>query len=126
MHYARAGFTPCAFKALLYLVSAEDHRAVESFSPDAETFTVMSVSLPADLLLFCNSVAFVNNGELILLTYMQISRWKIEWEPHFRLSATDRGCSSLQPPLILGTVVYIANRNGPKVEKWSLEADRFI
>ena len=49
MHYARSNFTPCAFKAFLYLVSAKNHRAVESFSSHNETFTVLPVSLPAYL-----------------------------------------------------------------------------
>ena len=48
MHYARSNFTPCAFKAFLYLVSAKNNRAVESFSSHNETFTVLSVSLPAE------------------------------------------------------------------------------
>ena len=52
--------------------------------------------------------------------------WKIESEPHFRVSATNRKCWSLHPPLVVGTEVYIANMWGPKVEKWSLEAGRFV
>ena len=84
MHYARSWFTPCAFNALLYLAAtyAEDHRAVESFSPHTETFTVLPVSLPQDLGIFGSSVtgqigiyqyyflsvAYMANGELLLLT----------------------------------------------------------
>ena len=87
MHYPRWLFTPCVFKALLYLASVEDHRVVESFS------------------------RFVANGEILLLTdYRQMARWKIESESH--------------PPLIVGTKVYISNDS--KVEKWSLEANRFV
>lgn len=128
MHYARAGFTPCPFQGLLYLVSTDSsHGAVESFSSHTETFTVLSVSLPEDLLLECLSVAFEVDGELILLTErQQMARWKIEHEWHFRVSATDRECGSLHPPFIVETVAYIANAKGPKVEKWSLQTDRFI
>ena len=100
MHYARSHFTPCAFNNLLYLAStaAGDHRAVESFSPHTETFSV----LPEDLQLSWASVAFVANGELTLLTANeQIARWKIESEPYFRVSITDRGCWSLHPLLLL-------------------------
>ena len=124
MHHARSDFTPCAFKALLYLASTNKHRAVESFSPHSETFTVLPVSLPANLKLDCFSVAFVADGELILLTvYKQMARWKVG-EAHFRVSAIDRQCCSLHPPLIVGTEVYIANDE--KVEKWSLEAANFV
>jgi len=133
MYYPRMAFTPGVFKALLYLAStaAYDHRAVESFSPYTETFTVLPVSLPSDLALGCGSVAFVIEGELVLLTNTkQIVRWKIEGEAHFRVSATDRQCSSLHPPLIVGTRAYIANDacvyDGAKVEKWSLETNDFL
>jgi len=128
MHYARSWFTPCAFKALLYLAATyvEDHRAVESFSPHTETFTVLPVSLPPELELGWNSVAFVANGELLLLTFnKQMARWKVG-EPHFHVSAMDRKYYSFCPPLIVGTDVFIGNREGPKVEKWSVQADRFV
>jgi len=129
MHFARASFTPCSFQALLYLAStrAYDHRAVESFSPRTENFTVLPVSLPKQLQLGCPSVTFVANGELILLTSSkQMARWTVESE-EFRVSATDRECCSGHSPFIVGTVVYIANNAiGGKVEKWSLEADSFV
>ena len=129
MHYARSDFTPCAYKALLYLVStaAEDHRTVESFSPHNETFTVLAVSLPEDLELGWASVAFVANGELLLLTgHRQMARWRIESEAHFRVSATSRGCFSFHSPLIVGIEVYIANTYSERLEKWSLETERFV
>jgi len=129
MHFARAHFTPTFFKVLLYLVStrAQDCRAVESFSPYTETFTVLPVSLPADMELCWDSVTFVANGELTLLTAgRQVVSWKIEKEAGFRVSDTDRECFSLRPPLIVGTLVYIANECSQKVEKWSLEMERFI
>ena len=127
MHYARSYFTPCVFKALLYL-AAGDHKAVESFSPLTETFTVLPVSLPPDLKLGCSSVAFVANGELFLLTnHGQMARWKIENEAHFCVSNIGRSRWSFHPPLIMGTEVYIANNaSGGKVEKWSLDANKFV
>ena len=124
MHYARSCFTPCFFKSLLYLVSTWA-KEVESFSPHTETFTVLSVSLPAQIQLNSPSVAFVANGELVLQTSRkQMARWKIGCEAHFRVSALDRGCCSYHPPLIVGTEVYIANE--AKVGKWSLETERFV
>ena len=64
------------------------------------------------------------NGELLLLTGNgQLACWKVD-EPNFRVSAPDRQCCS--PPLIVGTEVYIANGYSKKVEKWSLEANRFV
>lgn len=121
MHYARSHFTPCAFKALLYLTStkARSHRTVETFSPNTETFTVLSVSLPAELQLGCSSVAFVANEELFLLTHkMEMACWRIECEFHFRVSSTARNLYSSHPPLVVGTEVYIAVAS--KVEKWTL------
>ncbi|MBV5279783.1 MAG: hypothetical protein J0651_00430, partial [Actinobacteria bacterium] len=73
------------------------------------------------------SVAFVANGELILLTYdKQMARWKIGCELHFRLSNASRRCGSFHPPLTVRTEVYIANACDSRVEMWSLEADRFV
>jgi len=96
---------------------------VESFSPDTETFTVLPVSLPADLGLGCGSVTFIVDGELILLTNrQQMARWRVEIETEFRVSAVDRQCYSYQPPLIMDAVVYISNAVGFTVEKWSVEA----
>ena len=129
MHYARCSFTPCVFKALFYLASTyAKHRAVESFSPLTETFTVLPVALPKGLKIgYWGSVTFVANGELTLLTNKkQMARWKIESEAQFRVSATDRDCWSCHSPLIVRTEVYIANFNGPLVEKWSLKANKFL
>lgn len=129
MHYARACFTPCAFKGLLYLAAtaARDHRAVESFSPCTETCTVLPVSLPPEIELGCGSVAFAAKGELLLLTLSkQMARWEIESESCFYVSAVDRECYSQHPPLFVGSVVYVANIPSARVEKWSLEAARFV
>ena len=102
----------------------------------------MSVSLPQDLKLGTSSVrrqlgsllsvstislsvAFVVNRELTLLTdNKQRASWKIECEFYFRVSPTDREGCSLQPPLPVGT--DIANCFGPMVEKWSVEAQKFV
>lgn len=126
MHYARTQFTPCNFKALLYLAGTcpATHRAVESFNPQSETFTVLPISLPPDLRLGCSSVAFVAYGELYLLTdSKQKACWRIELESEFRLSDTDKQCWSSQQPRITGTQVLIAC--GSKVLLFSLETDTF-
>lgn len=118
MQYARSLFTPCLFKDSLYLVSSVV-KAVESFSPLTDTFTVLPVCLPAQLQPSA-SVTFVARGELVVLTNSkQVARWKVESEGFFRVSATDRECASFHVPRIVGTVAYIANnadRAGPKVE----------
>ena len=125
MHYARANFTPCPFKVLIYLAStfSSNHRAVESFSPHNETFTELRVSLPAPLNLASKSVTFQANGELILLTdKSQMARWKLGSGLHFfDVTTVDRPCYSYCPPFVVTIEVYIANALGPKVEKWNLK-----
>jgi hypothetical protein len=126
MHFARGAFTPCHFQSLIYLAAsyAKDHRAVESFNPQTETFEVLPVSLPLELRQLCGSVAFVANGELCLMTNeRQMARWQIESEAVFRLTDLDRACWSNQEPLIVGTQVLIANEG--KVLKFSLETYHF-
>jgi hypothetical protein len=107
MQHPRSDFTPCTYRLLFYLV---DHsvRAIETFSPQTEEFAVLPITLPVRLQLLAASVAFVADGELCLLSYKQIARWKIESELEFRLSATDRYCWSNQQPLIMGPDVLIA------------------
>ena len=127
MHHARNCFTPCHFNSLIYLVSTivKDHRAVEVFNPGTETFKVLLIPLPAQLVLGCCSVAFVANGELCLLTNnKQKACWKIESECDFRLSYTSRKYWSNQQPRIVGTQVLIAC-NG-RVVKLNLELYNFI
>lgn len=71
------------------------------------------------------SVAFVVSGELSILTNgRHMGRWNIERENQFHLSATDRICCSCQPPLIVDSLVLIANDG--RVEKLSLESYSFI
>lgn len=128
MQYARSHFTPCQFQSLIYLVSTDnnaDHRTVETFTPANEMFNVLRVSLPMQLTLGCSSVAFVAYGELHLLTEKkQRVSWKIESEGEFRLSSIDKGCSSTQQPLVVGTKVLIANEG--KVLRFNLETNRFL
>lgn len=126
MHYARGGFTPCHFKLLIYLAATyPDHRAVETFSPQTEIFTVLPVSLPPQLSLNCSSVAFVAFGELCILTYnKQIARWRIQSESEFRVSNTDRECYSNQQPLMLRNEMLIASCG--RVVKLSLETYSFL
>ena len=85
MNYARGGFTPCQFRALLYLFSCWTHsnRSIETFDPDTEMFTVLPVLLPAEALPG-GSVSFVANAELCVLTgEKQLLRWKILTEKQF-------------------------------------------
>ena len=47
MNYPRSYFTPCQFRSLLYLASAyDDHKKVETFNAETETFAEPPVSLP--------------------------------------------------------------------------------
>ena len=125
MHHPRSHFTPCVFGALIYLISTSEHRAIETFDPSSEVFTLLSVSLPQQLRLNSRSVAFVSSGEVCLLTNdMQKARWKIETEREFRLSTAGRNCSSTQLPRIVGQVVLIASSG--RLEKFSLQSYSFV
>ena len=123
MHSPRSHFTPCSFNALIYLVSSSEDRAVESFNPSTEVFTVLPISLPQQLRLNSHSVAFVSNGELFLLTNdMQKARWKIETEREFRVSTTGRNCSSTQPPRVSGQLVFTSSTRMSKARSASIRA----
>ena len=121
MTHTRSAFTPCLFRSLLYLAAATDRvRAVETFSPETETFTVLPVSLPPQLALGRCSVAFVFNEELCLLTQgKQMARWKIGVEREFRLFNTGKVIWSNQQPLIVDSIVLIAHGGG--VKQFSLQ-----
>ena len=113
--------------SLFYLAGtyAKDHRAVESFSPLTESFTVLPISLPAQLQLCWNSVSFIANGELCVLTNnKQMARWRVESESEFRLMDIDRKCWSNQQPVIVGTQALIALEG--RVVKFSLETYSFL
>lgn len=115
MAHERSAFTPCLFRSLLYLAAATNVRAVETFSPETETFTELSVSLPPRLALGQCSVAFVFNEELCLLTQgKQMARWKIGVESEFRLSKTGKIIWSNQRPLIVDSIALIAHGEGVK------------
>jgi len=137
MHAGSGYFTPCKVGDLIYLPNFTTSlhacfshnqyasRTMESFNPATEVFTLLPVSIP-DFLCFY-SVAFMANGELCILTDKKyMLRWKMESESEFRISNTDRGCWSNQPPLVIGSVVLIANTMTKRVEKFSLETYRFL
>jgi len=108
MHYPRACFTPCPYKALLYLVStaASSHRAVESFSPHNTPLPCLCTylliisrlrfSLIYNLLGILKAPLSHFHGELIVLTELkQMAHWEVENEVEFRLSVIHRkycGC----------------------------------
>ena len=122
MQERRSYFTPCLFRSLIYLPCPVTP-LIEAFCPETEVFTVLSVCLPSQL--DYGSVSFVAKGELCILTDDgQMGQWKIESEGEFRVSGTDRECWSAQPPMILDSVVFIANEG--KIEKWSLESSAFL
>ena len=124
MNHPRAYFTPCHFRALLYLVSPATTKAVETFNPEKQSFTVLPVSLPPDLR-DRRSVAFIANEELCVLTNdKQMVRWKIDCEREFRLSNTTQDSWSNQQPLIVGSLVLIACKGA--VQRFSLETYSFL
>jgi len=121
----RSGFTPCIYLALVYL-SSHCTRSLESFSSETEVFTVLPVSLPAQLEGYL-SVAFVANGELCILTESkQLGIWKIGAETEFRLTATDKKCCSSQLPQVVGSIVLIANNCTETLAKFSLDNYVFV
>ena len=122
MNYSRGAFTPCLFHNLFYLVSAWSaaQRAIETFNIETESFAILPISLPPLLVLGNNSVAFVEDGELCLLTGgKQIARWRINTEREFRLSNTSEALWSNQQPLKIGPLLLIICERG--VKQFSLE-----
>ena len=132
MKSARCGFTPCTYKLLIYLVctTLKDLRTVEVFDPGTDTCTEMPVSLPPHFDLDCPSVSFVAKGCLILFTWSrQAAYWEIDLESEFRVRTTDRSCHSAQIPLVLDSLVLIANyAYSPdlRVERFSLQSYSFL
>lgn len=86
MTYARGGFSPCVFGSDIYLPDVKrDHRTLEVFNIPREDFRTVNVTIPASL--SSNSVSFVLEGELILITVdKQLGRWRIGSEDSFRVS----------------------------------------
>jgi len=129
MQWPRSHFTPCTFRTLIYLVSPWTTRTIETFHPEAETFTVLPISLPPEMELNSASTSFIVHGELcVLTTSEQIGRWRIERDREFRLCASEKWCCSSQPPLITQSTVLIANCTGwtTKLETFSLESYTFL
>jgi hypothetical protein len=127
MRYPRAYFTPCPYRTLIYLISTRSkaHRAIETFNTDTEEFAEIQVYINPQIDLGCASVSFITDGELCILTAnKQIARWKIESEREFRVGNIGKKCASTQPPLLLGTQVFIAYRRN--VLKFSLENNAFL
>lgn len=111
MKHPRAGFTPCQYRSLIYLVAAgsKNHRAVETFNPASGAFNVLPISLSKQLGFNAASVAFVANGELWVLTeFQQRANWRIETERSFRLGTICQACCSTQQPIVVGNQVLIA------------------
>ena len=132
MKHGRVYFTPCTFRALIYLPCPWATPVVETFRPETEVFTELPVTLPLEMtkgwwsVAMDGSASFVVNGELCVLNEgMQMARWNIQREAGFSLVLTDRVCWSTQPPLLIAnSLVFIANCG--KVEKFSLESYTFL
>lgn len=127
MKYRRWGFTPCHFRSLLYLIASnyDAKGQVETFNPQEETFELLQVSLPHELTLCPDSIAFIVSGELCLLTKeKQMARWKIETESSFRFSDTNRGSLSNHQPLIIGSLALMAYSG--RMQRFSLDTYSFL
>jgi len=128
MQHARMSFTPCVFRTSIYLLCSLSTTVIEIFSPVTEDFSVFPVSLPPTMK-GSFSVAFVVHEELYVLTSgKQMGKLKVGSEKEFRLFATAKGCCSTQPPLVVDTLVLIANDyfENKGVEKFSLQYNTFI
>ena len=127
MREVRYGFTPCTFRTLIYLPCPITARTIETFHPNTETFAVLSISLPPQMRP-AMSVSFIANGELyVLTTKKQMGRWRVDSGRLFGVSATNRECWSTQPPLIVDSLVLIANNcHDGSVEKFSVKSNTFI
>lgn len=123
MKHPRAHFTPCTLHKSVYLASADAHRAIEVFNTDTETFSLLAVTLPAQLNVGKFSVAFIAKGELVLLTRgKQVARWSME-SSVVKVEGTNRSCWSGQQPVIMGSTALIACEG--RVEKFNLETNSF-
>ena len=122
MSKPRSHFTPCLLNDLVYLVSSTNLTTIETFYPATESFNLLSITYPYQLK-DKYSVTFEAKGEICVLTYKQLGRWKEE-DRKFRVTATDRYCWSTQQPLIVGSVVLIACQG--QVQKFSLETFTFV
>lgn len=122
MLYPRSYFTPCQFRAFIYLASGSVN-AIETFNPETEVFTELPVALPIQFVRDSYSVAFIANGELCLLTTKQQAHWRMESASSISLSGINKTLWSTQPPLIVGSIVLIASSG--KVEKFNLETNSF-
>lgn len=127
MKEPRYCFTPCSFRALIYLLCPNNTLRIETFCPETELFTVLPISLPP-YMRKGYSVSFVVNGELCFLTGgMELGRWQIESGRDFSLFNTNKGCWSSQPPLIVNSLVFISNNaNNGKVELFNLSSYNFV
>ena len=121
MTHPKGMFTPCLLHSLFYLISCWEcsNRTVETFNPETQVFTVLSVVLPPSSL-DTASVAFVVGEELCVLTDNKLMlRWKVGAEREFRISNTGEVLWSSQQPLIVGSIVLIACCGG--VNQFSLD-----
>jgi len=126
MKYQRSSFTPCTFRSLIYLPCPRTTLIIESFSLETETFAELPVTLPA-VMNMNRSVAFVSGGELCVLTHCGHLGWcKLDSDREFHLVSMDRSCWSTQPPLIVDSLVFIANNTIGKVMTFNMQDKRFV
>lgn len=125
MHYPKSHFTPCLYRELMYLVAASNEpRVIETFRPESEEFTVLSVKLPEELAVGFMSVTFIVFGELWMLTAgKQLVRWRVKGDRGGKVAWIDRDCYSTQSPLLLGSDMLIACKG--KLLKFNIVTNTF-
>jgi hypothetical protein len=125
MKHPRAYFTPCLFKACLYLMTTFTQSPVEMFRCETETFEELPIAMPKQLRFGWRSVSFVADEQLCVLTEgEQVARWNIERSREFQVQSTKRACWSTQPPQRDGDQVLIAYDG--QVVKFNLVTFSFV
>ena len=129
MRYNVGYNAPCLYHSQFYLTCTcfLFTRSIETFDPDTELFSELSIKYPDRLNYGCPSISFIANGELVIVTIArQMARWKIETETSFNLSYCGKACGSNQLPVVFDSFVLVPNDETAKAEKFSLESFSFL
>ena len=109
MKNPRCSFCPCEVGGLVYLLDAKAHKIIEVFNTATEEYHTLLI--PHFPLLGNDSVAFIVNDELVMLTRnMQIGRWRFQTDSEFRVSTikmnNNSSGSTNIPPVVVGREVF--------------------
>ena len=111
--YAHAYFTPTLYRSNFYLISSGNLASdalVVCFNTVTEVFMELEVLLPIEFQ-ETDFISFVNEGKICVLNNQGVmARWQVETEQKMRTSDTNRLCVSMQQPLVVDKMVFIASR----------------